>query len=319
MEMRDVLPRLFISSSPKGLEVAEYLQQALEGHCEATLPEQGVFVLGQSPLESLASACKHSDFAAFVLTPDDMFTKRGYRKRAPRENVLFEIGFFMGGLGRHRTFIVYCHEDESALPSHLRGVTLATFRKRVDENMEATISPVAIKIREAIEKIRTSDSAQTSTRNMLRDFVKHNNVVNELKQAHHMLQKLAIPLYSLVAGFRAYSTWQDKPPGPDALEAIRAGWGAVQQRFYVIEDIAPTMKSPEANSLFNPLIQLKNDFEAILNESKPVRLRDLSDQLYQRCQAKLEIIDDRMLEQFKQTDSVTEQISRSISDDPTQS
>src|SRR2546428_8109920 len=101
MEMRDNLPSLFIGSSSEGLEVAEYLQAALEGHCEATLSRQGVFGLGQSPLESLALACKRSDFAVFILTPSDMVTKQDSLKQAPRDNVLFEIGFFMGGLGRY--------------------------------------------------------------------------------------------------------------------------------------------------------------------------------------------------------------------------
>ncbi len=119
MEVRDVLPSLFIGSSLEGLEVAEYLQQALEGHLEATLSRQGVFVLGQSHLESLAWACKHSDFAAFVLTSSDIVTEPDGLKHTFGNNILFEIGFFMGGVGRERTFIVYCHDDESVLPSHL--------------------------------------------------------------------------------------------------------------------------------------------------------------------------------------------------------
>src|SRR5437879_5120245 len=129
MEVRDVLPSLFIGSSSKGKEVAEYLQQALEGHCEATLSEQGVFVLGQSHLESLALACKHSDFAAFILTPSDIITDPDESKQTLGNNILFELGLFMGSLGRYRTFIVYCHEDESTLPSHLKGVVLAIFKK----------------------------------------------------------------------------------------------------------------------------------------------------------------------------------------------
>lgn len=319
MEIYDSLPSLFIGSSSEGLEEAEYLQRALEGHCEATTWSQGIFGLSQGTLESLVAACKQYDFAALVLTPDDMVTKRGSRNRAARDNVLFELGLFMGSLGRERTFIVYCRDEKIDLPSDLAGVTAATFPGREDGNMTAAINPAAVKIREAIKKVRNSDNAHISTRNILQKFIKYNNVVYELKQAHHMLQKLAIPLDSLVTGFRAIPAWREKPPGPDALEAIRAGWGAVLLGFYVIEGIAPTMKSKEARSLFNPnpLTRLIKDFEAALQDSKPVRLYDLSLQLYQRCQAKLEIIDELMLKQFDQTDRITEQISRSISDGPT--
>lgn len=321
MGVRNNLPSLFIGSplEGEGLEVAEYLQAALEDHCKVTLSGQGPFVLGQSYLESLASACKHSDFAAFILTLGDVVTQEGGLKQASRDNVLFEIGFFMGGLGRHRTFIVFCQDDESALPPHFRGVTLATFRKSVDKSMTAAISPVAIKIRDAIEKIRNSENAQTSTQNMLREFVKYNNVVYELKQAHHMLQELAIPLDSLVFEFKISSAWREKPPSTEAIEAIATRWGAVRRRFEVIRYFAHAMTSSKARSLFNQLIRLKKDFEATLKEAKPVRLYDLSLELSMMCQATLDIIDKLMLEQFNETDRITEKISRSINDDPTQS
>ncbi len=151
MEMFDNLPSLFIGSSSEGLEIAEYLQQALEGHCEGTIWSQGVFGLSQGTLESLVAACKQFDFAVLILTPDDMVTKRGSRRRAARDNVLFELGLFMGSLGKERTFIVFCRDEKIDLPSDLAGITAATFPKRVD-NMRAAINPTAIKIREAIKK-----------------------------------------------------------------------------------------------------------------------------------------------------------------------
>src|SRR5437764_10324675 len=122
METHNNLPSLFIGSSSEGLKIAEYLQQALEGHCEATIWSQGIFGLSQGTLESLVAACKQFDFAALVLTPDDMVTKRGKRNRSARDNVLFELGLFMGSLGRERTFIVYCNDDKIDLRSHLAGM-----------------------------------------------------------------------------------------------------------------------------------------------------------------------------------------------------
>jgi len=151
MEVHDNLPSLFIGSSSEGLKVAEYLQQALEGHCEATIWSQGVFGLSLGTLESLVAACKQFDFAALILTPDDMVTKRGSRNRAARDNVLFELGLFMGSLGRERTFIVYCRDEKIDLPSDFAGVIAAKFPKREDDNMAAAIGPVAVKIREVIK------------------------------------------------------------------------------------------------------------------------------------------------------------------------
>ena len=39
------------------------------------------------------------DFAILVLTADDLVASRDVLSTAPRDNVLFELGLFMGGLG----------------------------------------------------------------------------------------------------------------------------------------------------------------------------------------------------------------------------
>src|SRR6266496_4202401 len=301
MEERNYLPSLYIGSSSEGIEVAEYLQQALEGHCESTLSGQDVFGLGQSPLESLALACKRSDFAAFILTPGDMVTKEDNLKETPRDNVLFEIGFFMGGLGRYRTFIVYCQIDELNLPSHLRGVRQVTFKKREDGNMSAAISTVARTIRTAIEKMRNNENVQTSIQNMLREFVMYLNISIELKDAHHLLQELATPLDLLVDEFKLFPAWQEKPLNSDTTKSIWPRWGAVLRKFSRIERFVLTIKFSEARSLFYPLIQLKNDFEASLKHSNPVGLYELILLLQLEYQKALDFIDEMMLEQFEQT------------------
>ena len=91
------------------------------------------------------------DFATLVLTADDLVTKRGQSGNAPRDNVLFEAGLFMGALGRHRVFLVSCRDDVLDLPTDLAGITPAQFNRRPDGNLLAAIGPVATKIRSAIE------------------------------------------------------------------------------------------------------------------------------------------------------------------------
>jgi predicted nucleotide-binding protein len=101
-------------------------------------------------LESLLRAVKQVEYAVLVLTPDDLVHKRDAIRNSPRDNVLFELGLFMGALGRERTYIVYCRDEKIDLPTDLAGVTAATFAKRSDGNLHAAIGPVCTHIKTAI-------------------------------------------------------------------------------------------------------------------------------------------------------------------------
>ncbi len=139
-------PTLFIGSSTEGLGIARAIQIGLEHDCEVTLWNQGAFGLGQGTLESLVRLLDRFDFAILVLTPDDLVKTRGQAAQAPRDNVLFELGLFMGGIGRDRTFVVHDRTAPLKLPSDLAGVTTATFEPYSDGNLEAALGVVCAKI-----------------------------------------------------------------------------------------------------------------------------------------------------------------------------
>ncbi|MCI5195810.1 MAG: hypothetical protein D3919_06175 [Candidatus Electrothrix sp. AW5] len=143
-------PRMFIGSSVEGKDIAEYIQLGLEYDVETTIWHQGIFGLSDGSLDSLVRAAKDFDFAALVLTPDDLVMKRGTEKGCPRDNVVFELGLFMGALGRERTFIVYNRDKQLDLPTDLAGVTPATFASRSDDNLHAALGPVCTRIKQAI-------------------------------------------------------------------------------------------------------------------------------------------------------------------------
>ena len=100
--MNDQRPRVFIGSSSEGSEIAAEFQVAFDRDCEVEVWDQGTFGLSQGTLESLVAALDRFDFAILVATADDMREMRGDRKAVPRDNVLFELGLFMGRLGRER-------------------------------------------------------------------------------------------------------------------------------------------------------------------------------------------------------------------------
>jgi predicted nucleotide-binding protein len=114
---------------------------------------QGTFGLGESTLASLVGALARFDFAILIVTADDATTVRGETRAAPRDNVLFELGLFMGALGPTRTFMVTDRSNPPKLPSDLAGVTPAEYEPHTSGNLEAALGAPSTKIREAIARL----------------------------------------------------------------------------------------------------------------------------------------------------------------------
>jgi hypothetical protein len=144
-------PALFIGSSVEGSPIARALQVELDHQCEPTLWSQGIFEPGGTTIGDLLIAAESSDFAALVLTPDDVVITRDERASAARDNVIFELGLFLGAIGPRRVFIVHPRDQDLRLPSDLAGVTVLGYRNnRRDGNLQAAIGPAATAIQKRI-------------------------------------------------------------------------------------------------------------------------------------------------------------------------
>ena len=72
----------------------------------------------------------------------------------PRDNIVFELGLFMGRLGPERTFIVRPSSSPLKIPSDLAGVSAALFDwPRSDTNYRAALGPSCDLMREAIRRL----------------------------------------------------------------------------------------------------------------------------------------------------------------------
>lgn len=161
-------PKLFIGSSTEGLNVAYAIQENLKFAAEGTVWTQRVFNLSESSLESLITILDNSDFGIFVFTPDDYIKIRGKKDLTVRDNVLFELGLFIGRLGRNRCYIVVPDNKDFHLPTDLIGLTPGKYEAtRTDNNLEAATGSVSNKIRENIVKLgcisKSNDESETKS------------------------------------------------------------------------------------------------------------------------------------------------------------
>jgi len=174
-------PKVFIGSSSEGEKYAKVMQLLLDRQCEVTIWSQGIFGLSQGTLESLVLAIDKFDFAILLLTPDDMVTSRDETKQSPRDNVLFELGLFVGGLGRNRTYIVYDRTKKIKLPSDLAGITAATFQEHSDGNLQASLGACCTQIESEIMRLGVKVNAELNKlSNATQDFELTNDKIKKL-------------------------------------------------------------------------------------------------------------------------------------------
>lgn len=146
-------PVLFIGSSREGLDIARAIQLNLDHEAEIILWSQGVFGLGEGNLESLVNSFRRFDFAVLILTPDDLVLSPENELPSPRDNVVFELGLFMGALGRERCFIVHDRTKTLKLPSDIAGVTAATFQPHEAGTLQSALGAPSTQILTSVRKL----------------------------------------------------------------------------------------------------------------------------------------------------------------------
>lgn len=146
-------PVIFIGSSLESLQVAELVAKGLHEDIEASLWTKGIFQPSNFPIEDLQREVGRSDFAVLVLGPDDVVISRGEENPAPRDNVVLELGMFLGALTRERTFIVQPRGHELKTPSDLTGMTPLEYESDMEGSLADAIAPLTEKLSQiALEK-----------------------------------------------------------------------------------------------------------------------------------------------------------------------
>lgn len=158
-------PKLFIASSGERVELAYAAQSELERDMEVTVWSQGVFSISKSTFGSLVDQLESSDFGLFIFGPDDIAHIRNEQVSVVRDNVLFELGMFVGKLGIDHCFILVPRGiDDLRLPTDLAGINPGYFdADRQDSNMQAALGPACHQIRLAVRRVAPDASTVSST------------------------------------------------------------------------------------------------------------------------------------------------------------
>lgn len=141
--------RVFIISSVEALPVARIIQNAFEhDKFTTTVWPDGVFKVASYTLQSLEDAIEDSDFAIAIAHADDLTECRGRDWPSPRDNVIFELGLFMGRLGKHRAILMEPRDEGVKLPSDLAGITTISYRHVPGRDAAALMAPACHALRE---------------------------------------------------------------------------------------------------------------------------------------------------------------------------
>lgn len=146
--------RLFIGSSSEHLDYAESVQLHLS-HIKNldVICWKNIFQPMHYPLEDLLIQLEHMSFGVFVLGPDDYIYIRDKDYFCTRDNVVFEMGMFIGALGRERTFFIAPSdtEKEYRIPSDLKGINYETYSLSNSDEKDVAVDAACTRIKRSIQ------------------------------------------------------------------------------------------------------------------------------------------------------------------------
>jgi CRP/FNR family cyclic AMP-dependent transcriptional regulator len=119
---------------------------------ETTVWTKGVFGPDKFTIEALAEQAQKVDFAVMVFGPDDVIFSRGNRFEGPRDNVIFELGLFMGALSRKRAFVISPREKNLKVPSDLRGINFVNYNSRPKQHLPTSVNNACDDINKVIRE-----------------------------------------------------------------------------------------------------------------------------------------------------------------------
>ena len=157
VRQRNEIPNVFICSSKESILFAKAIKKKFAGRPVAVkVWADKVFGPMEYTMDDLEREVGIADFAIGVVMDEDVLRSRKQQWKAPRDNVVFELGLFMGQLGRRRSIIVSPRKVKIKLPSDLLGLTQLNFEMPSDvknpRQLSSAMKPIGDSLMELFDK-----------------------------------------------------------------------------------------------------------------------------------------------------------------------
>lgn len=151
----NLTPRIFLICSSEALSIAKAIRVGLEHDAQVVIwSDENIFPPGSYALEALENQVNSADFGIALAEPDDLVTSRHKTERTPRDNVIFELGFFMSRLGRARTLLLVPKSENVKLPSDFKGLTPIAYAKGTSaDELPIALGPTIDRITALVKRL----------------------------------------------------------------------------------------------------------------------------------------------------------------------
>lgn len=124
-------PRVFFGYCSQARATANDIHLYIERHLGVAVRNYAMdFQAGGTILDEIERAARDCTCGVFLFTKDDPLTSSVPGQAAPRDNVVFEAGFFMHAKGKERTLII--REEGAKMPADIGGNIYISLRDRSD-------------------------------------------------------------------------------------------------------------------------------------------------------------------------------------------
>lgn len=216
-------PTVFIASSSEAISVAEAVHIKLEQEMRVKLWENA-FDLSSITITTLIGKTKEADYAVFVFHPDDKTLIREKEYSSVRDNVVLELGMFIGALGLEKCFILVPKSAETTfrLPTDLAGVT-ASFYDDQETDLTDAVTGSCAKIKQSVKKLEAAKTKTETTSETETLRKQLHSTQSQIWSMNHDIQRANEQSQSLLESIKLHFFSIAKPATPAEIKAWEDG------------------------------------------------------------------------------------------------